>query len=72
MANALIGKTIAAVREMTAKEQELFGLDYGTEVIEFTDGTRLIALADAEGNGPGQMIYAQGKGTKQFYVSANE
>jgi hypothetical protein len=70
MANALVGKTIATVRTMKKSELELFSLDYGTEVIEFTDGTRLIALRDAEGNGPGQMIYAEGKGKKQFYVSA--
>jgi hypothetical protein len=72
MANALVGKTVAKVRPLRYAEFELFGLDEGTEVIECTDGTRLIALRDAEGNGPGQMIYAQGKGKKQFYVSAEE
>ena len=72
MANALVGKTIAAVREMKKSEMELFGLDWGTEVIEFTDGTRLTALRDGEGNGPGVMIYLKGKGKTQYYVSAEE
>lgn len=72
MANALVGKTIAKVRKMKKSELELFRLDYGTEVIEFTDGTRLVALRDEEGNGPGVMIYAEGKGKQQYYVSVED
>jgi hypothetical protein len=68
MSATLVGKTVAKVRKMTKKELEFFSLDYGTEVVEFTDGTRLIALRDEEGNGPGVMIFAEGK--KQYYVSA--
>lgn len=68
MSNHLVGKTIAKVRTLTEAEQEEFYLDDPTEVIEFTDGSLLVALADPEGNGPGQLIYAQGD--QHFYVTA--
>lgn len=68
--STLVGKTVAKVRQATAKELEMMGLDYGTEVVEFTDKTILFALRDEEGNGPGVMIFAKGK--NQFYVTPGE
>lgn len=57
-ASELIGKTIENVRDLTqAEHDELmwYGTTKATCVIEFTDGTMALVMADPEGNGPGHL-----------------
>lgn len=53
----LVGKTIKAVRPLTEGECEDIGWEFAHEdyavVVEFTDGTGFVPLADPEGNGAG-------------------
>jgi hypothetical protein len=53
----LKGKTIKGVRPLTEAECEAFGWDFAYEdyavVVEFTDGTGFVPMADPEGNGCG-------------------
>lgn len=63
----LIGKTVRSVRAMTKQEVDLEGWYRGTTVIEFTDGTKIYASQDEEGNGPGTIFGEDNKGA-QFYV----
>lgn len=64
----LEGKTVEKVRPMTKRELKASGLEDFNRctVIVFTDGTKLFALRDSEGNGPGIMIVDIGP--KQFYL----
>lgn len=49
----LIGETIVDVRPMTKKEQAEEGWDRPAAVLVLSNGTRVYALADDEGNEPG-------------------
>lgn len=53
----LVGKTIKAVRPLTKEECDSLAWDFAYEdyavVVEFTDGTGFIPMADPEGNGAG-------------------
>lgn len=53
----LVGKRIKAVRTMTKAELKFFlwspGMGDIPTVVELEDGTRMIPMRDAEGNGPG-------------------
>jgi hypothetical protein len=55
-ANELIGKTITAVRDITDEEYKQLGWyknSNPTAVLEFSDETYAIVMADPEGNGTG-------------------
>jgi hypothetical protein len=55
-AETLIGKTIARVRSLGDEEYEQLGWyknSNPTAVLEFTDDTYAIVMADPEGNGTG-------------------
>lgn len=55
-ASELIGKTIASVREIKDEEYKQLGWyknSNPTAVLEFTDDTYAIVMADPEGNGTG-------------------
>lgn len=55
-ADTLVGKTVATVRSVTKTEMdELLWHDTcdPTCVVEFTDGTYALVMADPEGNGTG-------------------
>ena len=55
-ANELIGKTITAVRDITDEEYKQLGWyknSNPTAVLEFSDDTYAIVMADPEGNGTG-------------------
>jgi len=55
-ASELIGKTIASVRDITDEEYKQLGWyknSNPTAVLEFTDDTYAIVMADPEGNGTG-------------------
>lgn len=57
----LEGKTIAKVSSIKADEiQEMYWYcdPAETSVIEFTDGSFVLVVADAEGNGPGFLHYS--------------
>ena len=54
--NDIVGKTIAKVSHLTAdevKEMMWYCDPVETTLIEFTDGSAGILMADPEGNGPG-------------------
>lgn len=54
--NAIVGKTIAKVSHLNAdevKEMMWYCDPRETTLIEFTDGSAGILMADPEGNGPG-------------------
>ena len=58
---ALIGRTIADVRQMTKKELEIEGWDVGAgqlppPVLVLDDGQRLYPSRDSEGNGCGALF----------------
>jgi hypothetical protein len=56
----LEGKTIARVTSLTAddiKEMYWYCDPVETSVIEFTDGSCVLVMADPEGNGPGFLDY---------------
>jgi hypothetical protein len=58
---SLVGKTIARVRPLTADECEGLGWNYEynfASVIILTDGTALVPMCDAEGNGTGHILIA--------------
>ncbi len=63
----LIGKKIKHVRAMTKKEMDVEGWDRTPLVIEFTDGSKIYASQDDEGNGPGSMFGVDKDGT-QIYL----
>lgn len=55
-ASSLVGKTVKRVRsldDVEMKELYWFASSNPTAVIEFTDGTYAIVMADPEGNGTG-------------------
>ena len=55
-ADTLIGKTITAVRDITDEEYKQLGWyknSNPTAVLEFSDETYAIVMADPEGNGTG-------------------
>ena len=55
-ASSLVGKTVKRVRsldDVEMKELYWFESSNPTAVIEFTDGTYAIVMADPEGNGTG-------------------
>lgn len=55
-AEALIGKTIKSVRSLNKDEMDLLywhETSDPTTLIEFTDGTEMVVMADPEGNGTG-------------------
>ena len=55
-ASELIGKTITAVRDITDEEYKQLGWyknSNPTAVLEFSDDTYAIVMADPEGNGMG-------------------
>ena len=59
--NAIVGKTIAKVTSLTAdevKEMMWYCDPVETTVIEFTDGSAVLVMADPEGNGPGFLDYS--------------
>lgn len=64
---SFIGKTIKAVRPMTAYEISEEGWDSGGMAIVLSDGTRLFASCDEEGNGPGAM-FGVDAGGEQFLL----
>ena len=65
--NNLINQTIKAVRPMTKKEIESEGWYGGTTVLVLSNGVKLYASQDEEGNGPGCIFGCDGK--KQFGLS---
>jgi hypothetical protein len=57
----IVGKTIAKVTSLTAdevKEMMWYCDPVETTVIEFTDGSAVLVMADPEGNGPGFLDYS--------------
>lgn len=56
---SLAGKTIADVRSLNPEEMEWVGWEFfdhrSTTVLEFSDGSYALVMADAEGNGPGAL-----------------
>lgn len=65
----LIGRTIKAVRPMTARELASQGWEddpHGGIVLILDDGTRLYPSRDEEGNGPGALFGS--KGTTFFQI----
>lgn len=64
-----VGKTVKAVRTMTARELQAEGWDGGNKprVIEFTDGSTVYASCDPEGNGPG-CLYGKMADGETVYV----
>ena len=59
--DAIVGKTIAKVTSLTAdevKEMMWYCDPVETTVIEFTDGSAVLVMADPEGNGPGFLDYS--------------
>lgn len=55
-ANSIVGKTIKLVRELNDKEMERLAWCRSSDptcVIQFTDGTLALVMADPEGNGTG-------------------
>lgn len=68
-----IGKTIKAIRPMTAAELENEGWTgltrgYAPVVIEFSDGSKIYASQDEEGNGPGALFGVDASG-ESVYVT---
>ncbi len=66
----LIGKKIAKIRPMTAKELDDEGWERthsATSAIELEDGTVIYPSQDDEGNGAGVLFGKDNKG-KHFYV----
>ena len=64
----LVGATVKKIRPMTKKELEgqFWDADRPTTVVEFTNGVKIFASRDDEGNGAGCMF---GEFKKQgFYV----
>ena len=54
----LVGKTIEKVSHLTADETKAmlwYCRPEETTLIEFTDGSAVIVMADPEGNGPGHL-----------------
>lgn len=51
-----IGQTITEIRPMTDEEMEYEGWEYGAEVIVLSNGNRIYASQDDEGNGPGELF----------------
>lgn len=59
--DAIVGKTIAKVTSLTAdevKEMMWYCDPAETTVIEFTDGSAVLVMADPEGTGPGFLDYS--------------
>lgn len=59
--DAIVGKTIAKVTSLTAdgvKDMMWYCDPVETTVIEFTDGSAVLVMADPEGNGPGFLDYS--------------
>lgn len=55
-ADVLVGKTVKSVRSVTKSEMDdllWFESSNPTCIIEFTDGTYALVMADPEGNGTG-------------------
>lgn len=52
----LAGKTVERVRYMTPEEVENFGFNAAAPVIEFTDGSWILASRDDEGNDAGALF----------------
>lgn len=52
----LKGKTVKRVRYMTVEEVADMGWHAAAPVIEFTDGSWILASADDEGNGAGALF----------------
>lgn len=69
----MIGRTIVAIRPMTAKEQEDFYWDsrYPIPVIVLDDGSLLIASQDEEMNGPGELLHVDNDETYLVYFGKN-
>ncbi len=71
----LTGKVVKCVRKMSPVELEAEDwtpTEYDQcNIIEFTDGTKIFASRDMEGNGPGALFGTNAKG-KSFYVVAQE
>lgn len=65
------GKTIQRIRPMTKSEVADFGWFERGVVIEFTDGSYLLASRDSEGNGPGALFGFDAVANKEqnFYPS---
>lgn len=58
----LTGKIIKDLRPMTDEEKNDMGWSRGTTVIELSDGRRLFASRDDEGNDAGAMYLVDTKG----------
>jgi hypothetical protein len=70
--NSIVGKTIAKVSHLTTdevKEMMWYCDPVETTLIEFTDGTAGILMADPEGNGPG-FLEVIGSGAQDENLSA--
>ena len=68
----IVGKTVKIVRPMTNAEAEHEGWEDWREkslVIEFTDGSKIYAASDEEGNGPGCLFGIDHEG-ENVYVEA--
>lgn len=52
----LVGRTIASVRYLTKKEQDVLGWYAASLAIIFDDGSAVWASTDDEGNGPGALF----------------
>lgn len=70
-----VGLTIMDVRAMTKEEIELEGWEdfnyVDTSVIILSDGGKIYASCDPEGNGPG-CLYGQTNDGQQIYISPLE
>ncbi len=64
----LKGRTIADAFYMSATEVEEMGWYRRPLIIQFTDGSQLLAQADDEGNDAGALLWADAKASVLFPV----
>jgi hypothetical protein len=67
MGNPFVGQTIVNVRPMTQEEIDAEGWYSGTTVIELSNGVRIYASRDEEGNDAGCLFGRDNKGVT-YYV----
>lgn len=67
----LKGKTVKRVRYMTTEEVADMGWNSAAPVIEFTDGSWILASRDDEGNGAGALFTSDAEGVETIPVIAN-
>lgn len=67
----LKGKKVKRLRYLTIDEQEEYGWSKAAPVIEFTDGTWVMASMDDEGNGAGAFFTSHDGGLDVIPVIGN-